>query len=92
MLLWVELPWLELPWLELPWLVTVLFDPEGVSSVAVLRDTTTNERHRVKVGDDLGRLHVTAIHRKSVTFSLDELGYRRKETIVMGDSVPVHTP
>ena len=36
-------------------LVTVIYDPAG-RSVAILRDLTTKEQYRIKVGQTLGRM------------------------------------
>jgi hypothetical protein len=63
----------------------IIYDPAG-HSVAVLRDLTTNERYRVRVGDTLGRMRVAAIHPKSVTFTIEEFGYSRQAMLALNDS------
>ena len=66
-------------------LVAVLYDPVG-RSWAVMRDMTTKEQYRVKVGQQLGRMRVTQIHPKSVTFTIEEIGYSRQQTLALNDS------
>ena len=66
-------------------LVAVLYDPVG-RSWAVMRDVTTNEQYRVKVGQQLGRMRVTQIHPKSVTFTIEEIGFSRQQTLALNDS------
>jgi hypothetical protein len=72
-------------------LVAVAFDPLGRNSVAVLRDVTSKEQYRVKVGQAIGRMRVAAIHQKSVTFGIEEFGYSRQETLAMNDSTKART-
>ena len=42
-------------------LVTIVFAANGQNSVAILRDLTTKEQYRVRVGQTLGRMRVAAI-------------------------------
>ncbi len=58
----------------------------GRGSVAVLRDLTTKEQYRVKVGQSLGRMRVAAINPRNVVFTIEEFGYSRQETLALGDS------
>lgn len=69
-------------------LVGVVYDPTGRKSVAVMRDvgSAAHDQYRVKVGQTLGRMRVTSIHPKSVTFTIDEFGYSRQEVLALGDS------
>ncbi len=67
-------------------LVAVAWDSDGSSTVAILRDLQTNEQYRAKVGQLLGRLRVTSIARKSITFTIEEFGFSRQETLSLGDS------
>jgi hypothetical protein len=66
-------------------LVAIAFDPQGVNSVAVLRDLNTKEQYRVKLGQLLGRMRVARISPKSVAFTVEEFGFSRQEVIDMGD-------
>jgi hypothetical protein len=70
-------------------LVAIAFDATGRNSVAVLRDVTTKEQYRVKVGQELGRMRVAAIHEKNVVFGIEEFGYSRQESLAMTDSTKV---
>jgi hypothetical protein len=72
-------------------LVAIAFDATGRNSVAVLRDVGTKEQYRVKVGQQIGRMHVAAIHEKEVVFGIEEFGYSRQESVAMNDSTKVRT-
>ncbi len=72
-------------------LVAVGLDPAGRNSVAVLRDMSTKEQYRVKVGQEIGRMRVASIQQKSVVFGIEEFGYSRQETLAMSDSTKVRT-
>jgi hypothetical protein len=67
-------------------LVAVAFDPRGRTSVAVMRDITSKEQYRVRVGQSLGRMRVAAIQEKAVIFTIEEFGYSRQEMLAMTDS------
>lgn len=62
-------------------LVGVAYDPRGQNSVAVLRDITSKDQYRVKVGQTLGRMRVAAIQPKAVIFTIEEFGYSRQELL-----------
>jgi len=72
-------------------LVAVAFDATGRNSVAVLRDVTSKEQYRVKVGQEIGRMRVASISEKSVVFGIEEFGYSSQETLAMNDSTKVRT-
>jgi len=72
-------------------LVAVALDPSGRNSVAVLRDMSTKEQYRVKVGQEIGRMRVAAIHAREVVFGIEEFGYSRQELLAMSDSTKVRT-
>ncbi len=56
-------------------LVSVQYDGSvPARSVAILRDTTLNDRYTIKVGDRLGRLRVTEIRPGQVIFTRQNLG------------------
>jgi hypothetical protein len=68
-------------------LVAVAFDPRGQNSVAVLRDITSKEQYRVRVGQAIGRMRVAAIQEKAVIFTIEEFGYSRQEILpIIADS------
>jgi hypothetical protein len=64
-------------------LTAVAFDPDGNNSVAILRDTFSDQQYRIRVGQQLGRLRVSAIKTKSVQFTLEEFGFNRQETLML---------
>ena len=66
-------------------LVTVIFDPAG-RSVAIMRDVSTQEQYRVKPGQTLGRMRVSRIAPKAVTFTIEEYGFSRQEVLALNDS------
>lgn len=67
-------------------LVAVIYDPAG-RSVAILRDLSTKEQYRVKVGQAVGRMRVVQINTKTVTFTLEEFGYSRQEVLALPDPI-----
>lgn len=62
-------------------LVGVAYDPRGQNSVAVLRDITSRDQYRVRVGQTIGRMRVAAIQPKAVIFTIEEFGYSRQELL-----------
>ncbi len=73
-------------------LTAVAFDPNGKNSVAILRNVTSAEQYRVRVGQTLGRLRVSGIRQKAVIFSIDEFGFSRQETLPLtSDSTTART-
>jgi hypothetical protein len=50
-------------------------------SVAVLRDITNGKRYRVKPGEIIGRLKVTQIRPREITFTVQEFGFEHQETL-----------
>ncbi|MDH3291908.1 MAG: hypothetical protein OEO20_13155 [Gemmatimonadota bacterium] len=50
-------------------------------SVAVLRDTTVGKRYTVRVGDELGRLRITAIRQDEVLVMIEEFGVERQSSL-----------
>jgi hypothetical protein len=73
-------------------LTAVAFDPAGVNSVAILRDVTTKAQHRVRAGQLVGRMRVVRIHPKAVVFAVEELGFSRRETLTLQDSLGTRQP
>jgi hypothetical protein len=67
-------------------LVAVAYDPAGARSVAILRDQTTRTQHRVRAGQLVGRMRVVRIQPRAVVFSVEELGFSRRETLTLNDS------
>ena len=73
-------------------LVAVVYDPRGVGSVAILRDSTTKKQHRVRPGQLLGRMRVAQIRQKHVVFTIEELGFSRQEILGLQDSTATRLP
>jgi len=69
----------------------ILIDPNGRGSVAVLRDISTKEQYRVRVGQQLGRMRVARIAQKAVTFTIEEFGYSRQQELALDDSNQART-
>ena len=67
-------------------LVGVTYDASGRNSIAVLRDLGTKDQYRIRVGQSLGRMRVSAITPRAVVFTIEEFGYSRQETLALGDS------
>ena len=72
-------------------LAVVVYDAGGESR-AVLRDINTNEQYKVRIGQQLGRMRVSRIAPKSVTFTILEFGESRQETLALNDSTTARTP
>lgn len=62
-------------------LTGVAYDPRGQNSVAVLRDVTSKDQYKVRVGQTIGRMRVAAIQPKAVIFTIEEFGYSRQELL-----------
>jgi hypothetical protein len=70
-------------------LVVINYDPQRRNSVAIMRDATTKEQYRVRQGQLIGRMRVSAIEQKRVLFTIDEFGFSRQESLVIGDTTKV---
>ncbi len=81
-------------------LVGIAFDPTGRNSVAVLREDAQEQNrgttrgatatadvpmYRVKEGQQIGRMRVARIGQKSVTFTIEEFGYSRQESLTLSE-------
>lgn len=81
-------------------LVGIAYDTRGRTSVAVLREDAQEPAaakgatksmadvpmYRVKEGQQIGRMRVARIGPKSVTFTIEEFGYSRQETLTLSES------
>lgn len=56
-------------------------------SIATLKDRSSDEIYRVRVGSVFGRMRVTAIRPRELLLEIDEFGYKRQETLSI--NVPV---
>lgn len=65
-------------------LTGVVYDEERpANSVALLVDISTGESYRRRVNEVLGRMKVTKIGRENISFSIDEFGLSRSETLII---------
>ena len=69
----------------------ILIDPTGRNSLAVLRDVSSKEQYRVRVGQQLGRMRVARITQRAVTFTIEEFGYSRQQELAMEESNQART-
>ena len=69
----------------------ILIDPTGRNSIAILRDVSSKEQYRVRVGQQIGRMRVARIAQKAVTFTIEEFGYSRQQELAMEDSNQART-
>ncbi len=74
-------------------LVTILYDPAGRNSIAVMHDASSpgRDQYRVRVGQMLGRMRVSQIDPKQVVFTIEEIGYNRQAVLALGDSTQART-
>lgn len=69
----------------------IIYDPAGRTSMATLKDVSTGDLYRARVGSVLGRIRVTAIRRNEVQFAIDEFGFTRQETLLLNVPRPERT-
>lgn len=58
-------------------------DRNPAASVAVLRDRLNGKRYNVREGERLGRMRVSDIRQKDVTFTIDDYGTERQQTLTI---------
>lgn len=51
------------------------------NNVVVLREKTSSKRHKLRVGDQLGRARLTQIRPRDVVFKIQDFGFERQETL-----------
>ena len=51
------------------------------NSVVVLREKATAKRHKMRVGDQLGRARLVQIRPRDVVFTIRDFGFERQETL-----------
>jgi len=65
-------------------LVAIYYQDRNPSaSVAVLRDRLSGKRYNVREGERLGRMRVSDIRQKDVTFTIDDYGTERQQTLTI---------
>jgi hypothetical protein len=63
-------------------LVGVYQDLRGTgNSVVVLREKATTKRHKMRVGDQLGRARLVQIRPRDAVFTIRDFGFERQETL-----------
>jgi hypothetical protein len=72
--------------------VAITLGQSDRNSIATLKDKSSNEIYRVRVGSVFGRLRVTAIRQREVTVEIDEFGYKRQESLSINVPVGGRTP
>lgn len=74
-------------------LMVVVYDASGDNSVAILRDNFTKQQYRARIGQQFGRMRVSAIKQKAVQFTVEEFGFNRVETLPLSsDTTKVRNP
>ncbi len=64
-------------------LVAILYDARYGNSVAVVREAGNTRPHRLRRGDQIGRLRVIQIRQYSVVFQVEEFGFERQEELTL---------
>jgi hypothetical protein len=54
---------------------------EPSNSIVVLREKVTTKRHKMRVGDQLGRARLVQIRAKDAVFMIKDFGFERQETL-----------
>jgi hypothetical protein len=63
-------------------LVGVYLDLRSPSNnIVVLRERTSSKRHKLRVGDQLGRARLTQIRPRDAVFTIQDFGFERQETL-----------
>jgi hypothetical protein len=69
-------------------LTGILYDLSGRRPVAILRDVAGGQ-WRVTTGMTLGRMRVAQIRPKTIIFTIEEFGFNRQDSLVLGDTTRV---
>ena len=69
-------------------LTGILYDLSGRRPVAILRDIAGGQ-WRVTTGMTLGRMRVAQIKPKTIIFTIEEFGFNRQDSLVLGDTTRV---
>jgi hypothetical protein len=51
------------------------------SSIVVLREKVSTKRHKLRVGDQIGRARLVQIRPRDAVFTIQDFGYERQETL-----------
>lgn len=80
------------PMLEDLKLTGVMVAANPANSMAMLRDESTKEIYKARVGAVFGRIRVTAIRQGEVTLAVDEFGFTRQAVLTMTAPNSQRTP
>jgi hypothetical protein len=69
-------------------LTGILYDLSGRRPVAILRDVAGGQ-WRVTTGMTLGRMRVAQIKPKTIIFTIEEFGFNRQDSLILGDTTRV---
>jgi hypothetical protein len=69
-------------------LTGILYDLSGRRPVAILRDIAGGQ-WRVTNGMTLGRMRVAQIKPKTIIFTIEEFGFNRQDSLILGDTTRV---
>jgi hypothetical protein len=69
-------------------LTGILYDLSGHRPVAILRDIAGGQ-WRVTTGMTLGRMRVAQIKPKTIIFTIEEFGFNRQDSLILGDTTRV---
>ena len=69
-------------------LTGILYDLSGRRPVAILRDIAGGQ-WRVTTGMTLGRMRVAQIRPKTIIFTIEEFGFNRQDSLILGDTTRV---
>jgi hypothetical protein len=69
-------------------LTGILYDLSGHRPVAILRDIAGGQ-WRVTTGMTLGRMRVAQIRPKTIIFTIEEFGFNRQDSLLLGDTTRV---
>jgi hypothetical protein len=73
-------------------LTGVIIDPAGRNSIALLKDVSTSQLYRARVGAVFGRVRVGAIRPREVVLVIDEFGFSRQEILMLQAPTRERTP
>lgn len=80
------------PLLEDLKLTGVIVAPNAANSFAMMRDESTKEIYKARVGAVFGRIRVTAIRQGEVHLAIDEFGFTRQAVLTMNAPNSQRTP
>jgi len=70
----------------------IIVDPTGRNSQAMLKDISTQELYRARVGSVFGRIRIAYIRLGEVGVAIDEFGFTRQETLTLNAPSAARTP